>query len=51
MGHPSRFVAAVTVSFSIATSSIAVTAKHVPANILQRLAIGLMQLFAEDGKR
>ena len=36
---------------SLETKDGIVTAYHVPANILQRLAVGLTQLFAKDGKR
>jgi hypothetical protein len=35
---------------SLETIDGIVTAYHVPANILQRLAVGLTRLFAEDGK-
>src|SRR4051812_47744462 len=36
---------------SLETKDGVVTAYHVPANILQRLAVGLTQLFAADAKR
>lgn len=36
---------------SLETKDGVVTAYHVPANILQRLALGLTQLFSGDGKR
>jgi len=36
---------------SLETNDGVVTAYHVPANILQRLAFGLTKLFAGDGKR
>jgi hypothetical protein len=36
---------------SLETKDGIVTAYQVPANILQRLAVGLTQLFAKDGKR
>jgi hypothetical protein len=36
---------------SLETKDGIVTAYHVPTNIMQRLAIGLTQLFSGDGKR